>query len=75
MVRTLNEGSYSPWRTQHFDMPMKAEMGVRPLPIAAGDLSLGREVALKMLHARVTHDLQSVARFPTVVSCAGWKWV
>ena len=27
------------------------------------DLSLGREVALKMLHARVTHDLQSVARF------------
>jgi serine/threonine-protein kinase len=27
------------------------------------DLSLGREVALKMLHPRVTHDLQSVARF------------
>ena len=27
------------------------------------DLSLGREVALKMLHPRVTNDLQSVARF------------
>ncbi len=27
------------------------------------DLSLGREVALKMLHPRVTQDLQSVARF------------
>ena len=27
------------------------------------DLSLGREVALKMLHPRVTSDLQSVARF------------
>jgi serine/threonine-protein kinase len=27
------------------------------------DLSLGREVALKMLHPSVTHDLQSVARF------------
>ncbi len=55
LVRTISEGSHSPWRTHQFDMPAKAELGARPLPIAAGE----QEVSVSVT---VTYDLAHASR-------------
>lgn len=46
LVRSITEGSYSPWRQHRFDLPARGEMASRPLPIAAGEQELSITVTL-----------------------------
>lgn len=55
MVKTITEGSHSPWHTRHFDMPARAEMGVRPLPISAGEQEMSVSVT-------ITYELAHVSK-------------
>jgi uncharacterized protein len=51
LVRSISEGSHSPWRTQSFEM-LKSDAGSpRPMPIAAGEQELSVSVT-------VTYDLR-----------------
>jgi uncharacterized protein YggE len=55
MVRSISEGSNSPWRVHQFDMPARAELGHRQLPIAAGEQEISVSVTL-------TYDLAHVSK-------------
>jgi uncharacterized protein YggE len=50
LVKTISEGSHSPWRTQHLEMPARGDMAANPLPIAAGE----QEITVSVT---VTYDL------------------
>src|SRR5262245_5986356 len=43
LVKSINEGNVSPWRTCHFEMPM-SDVAKRSLPIAAGEQELSVSV-------------------------------
>lgn len=55
LVRTISEGSHSPWRMQQFDMPARGETAAASLPIAGGE----QEVSVSVT---VTYDLAHAAR-------------
>jgi uncharacterized protein YggE len=55
LVRSISEGSQSPWRVHELAIPAKADFASRPLPVAAGEQEISVSVT-------VTYDLAHASR-------------